>query len=181
MEQWRDIKGYEGLYQVSSYGNIRSLDRRAVNHKCGATRIVRGIVINPWDNGNGYLVVTLSNGRKRRNRYVHRLVAETFLDNPKSKKYVNHKDYDTHNNRADNLEWCTQMENVNYSICNMRKPKTKSRPTNTGEKYISRRIQRGKYVSYRVVVKIANADKSFKTLEAAISYRNEVMRKWQNQ
>lgn len=181
MEIWKDIIGYEGIYQVSNLGNVRSLDRRAVNHKSGTTRIVRGAVMNPWDNGNGYLVITLQDKRKRKNCYVHRLVAEAFIENPKSKKYINHVDYNTRNNCVYNLEWCTQKENIKHSVAHLMKPKEKSRQTNTGEKYISRRIYHGKYVSYRVMVRSMNVVKNFKTLDDAILYRNEVMEKWQNQ
>lgn len=180
-EIWRDVKGYGGIYQVSNFGNIRSLDRRVVNHKGGTTRILHGIVMKPWDNGNGYLVATLNCEGKRRNCYIHRLVAETFLENHENKTFVNHKDYDTHNNRADNLEWCTQKENISHSICHMSKPKIKSRPTNTGEKYISQTMDHGKHMRYRVIVRAKKADKSFKTLKEAILYRNEVVGIWQNQ
>lgn len=181
MEIWRDITGYESLYQVSNYGNIKSSERRVINHRGGTTRIVREAVMNPWDNGNGYLVVTLHNKHRRKNAYVHRLVAEAFIERQEGKPYVNHKDYDKHNNAASNLEWCTQKENVTYSISHMRKPRAKHRPSNTGEKYIYQKISRGKHIFYRVAIKSLGVEKNFNTFEEALQYRNEVMQKWQNQ
>ena len=181
MEEWRDIQGYEGLYQVSDQGRVKSLDRRAVNHKGGTTRIVHGVVMNPWDNGNGYLVVGLHNRRSVKNCYVHRLVAEAFLERTENEKYINHKDYNTHNNRVENLEWCTQEHNINHSIANMKKPKSKSRPSNTGEKYITRKTNRSGSFSFCVVVRQLGIDKSFKELHDAIQYRNEVIEKWRSQ
>lgn len=181
VEVWKDIKGFEGIYQVSNLGNVRSLDRRVVNHKGGTTRIVRGMAMKPWDNGNGYLIVALNDKRKRKNCYVHRLVAEAFIDNPKNKKYINHKDYNTKNNSEINLEWCTQKENIAHSSAHMRKPRTKCKASNTGEKYVSRRIEHGKNIRYRVSIKSIGIEKIFANLDDALRYRNEVMGKWQNQ
>lgn len=181
MEEWRDIQGYEGLYQVSNNGKVRSLDRRAVNHKNGTTRTVHGVIMNPWDNGCGYLVVGLHDRRNIKNHYVHRLVAEAFLARAENENFINHKDYNKHNNCVDNLEWCTQQHNVNHSLEHMRKPRSKCKPSNTGEKYISRRITRGGSVRFRVNVPSLGIDKSFKELKDAICYRNEVMEKWQSQ
>lgn len=179
MEIWKDIEGFEGLYQVSNLGRVKSKERNVINHKCGSTRIVHEFIMNPWDNGNGYLVVTLNNKRNRKNRYVHRLVAEHFVENPFAHQYINHLDYNKRNNKADNLQWCTQAENIAYSAEHMKKPKTVCRKSNTGEKYISSRAKCGKITHYRVCVN--GVEKSFKTLPEAISYRNEVMQIWQNQ
>ena len=180
-EVWKDINGYEGLYQVSNLGRVKSLARRVRNHRCGATRLIQEQMLTPTDNGKGYKIVCLRNNRAKKNKYVHRLVAEHFLSNPMGKKYINHLDYDTSNNVVANLEWCTQLENIAYSVEHMRKPRTKCRPTNTGEKYITRRTHHGKYISFRVIIRSKGIDKNFKTLEEAVCFRNEVMQKWQNQ
>lgn len=181
-EVWKDIKGFEEVYQISNFGRVRSKDRRAVNHRSGATRIVRGMILTPWDNGNGYLVVSLNNKRKRKNRYVHRLVAEAFIENPEKKRFINHLDYNKHNNCVTNIEWCTQAENVAYSVEHMKKPRARCKPTNTGEKYISQRTGRNGESYYRVSItnQRIKVCKQFKTLEEAVMYRNEVMQKWQN-
>lgn len=165
---WKDIEGYEGFYQVSCDGDIRSIACRRCLH--GQTRIIHRIKdMTPTDNGNGYLVVQLKSNGKRKPFYVHRLVAEAFVSKPEQTNVVNHKDFNTKNNHANNLEWTTQKENVLYSSERMRHPKKVSKPTNTGEKYISKVNHKGK-VKYRV-----KGNKLCSTLEEAIAYRNEVL------
>jgi hypothetical protein len=171
MEIWKDIKGYEGLYQVSNLGRVRSNYRRVVNHKSGSTRLCAGKLMVAWDNGNGYLTVSLSKSGKRKNHYVHRLVASAFIENRGTGKYINHIDFNKYNNNATNLEWCTQRENVEHSAIHMKHPKSKCKPSSTGVKYVHKRISRGKTI-YRVVFRNYGIDKSFKTLEEAIDYRN---------
>lgn len=161
IEQWKPVSGYEGLYAVSNFGNIVSVMFR--NNICTKPKIQP---ISPYDNGKGYFMVQLSGfDGKKTAHYVHRLVANAFIENPNNLPVVNHIDYDRGNNKAENLEWTTQKENVNYSSHLMKKPKSKSKPTNTGEKYISKK--NNKYVVF--------SRKQFKTLEEAIAYRNEVM------
>ena len=101
-ETWKDVIGYEGLYQVSDLGRVRSL-------KYGKVRILK-----PRNNGRSYLKVALYRNEQMRNVYVHRLVAETFIPNPLSLPEVNHKDENKANNSADNLEWCTAEYNINF-------------------------------------------------------------------
>jgi hypothetical protein len=109
MEVWKDIKGYEGLYQISNFGRVKGL--RFINITTNKEK-VKFIAIT--DNGNGYKLCSLSNGG-RKNHYIHRLVAQHFIPNELNKPIVNHLDRDTSNNKYDNLEWCTQKENVLYS------------------------------------------------------------------
>lgn len=180
MEVWKDIRGYEGLYQVSNMGRVKSLERSVRNNINGGIRVIKESLLSPTDNGNGYKILGLSKGRKRKNHYVHRLVAEHFVENPFEKPYVNHLDYDKSNNKATNLEWCTQVENVAYSTEHMRKPKSKYRISNTGEKYITKRVYHKSCVIYRVLVRNKGIDRGFKSLSDAIQYRNEVMQKWQS-
>lgn len=124
-----------------------------------------------WDNGKGYLIVSLRKQGKRKNHYVHRLVAMAFVENPDSKKYINHIDFNKHNNNASNLEWCTQKENTNHSAIHMRHPKANCKPTNTGEKYISKISSHGN-TRYRVNLRRFGVDRTFKTLEEAVYFRN---------
>lgn len=105
-EIWKDIIGYEGLYQVSNLGRVKSL-----NYK----RTGLEYVLKPGTNGIGYLQVHLFKNRKRSPLYVHRLVAEAFVPNPKRLKTVNHKDENKLNNVCSNLEWMTSKDNVTYS------------------------------------------------------------------
>ena len=178
-EEWRDILGYEGLYQVSNLGNVRSLDRIITqnNTQWGKSmeRRIKGQLLTPTDNGNGYKIVGLRreyNGLYvKKNHYVHRLVAEAFLGCVGQDKVINHIDYDTSNNKASNLEITTQAKNIKYSAKHMRKPKTKCKKTNTGEKYIHRQ----KNGMYRVCIKSLEICKTFESLNCAITYRNEVL------
>jgi hypothetical protein len=113
-EIYKDIKGYEGLYQISNLGNIRSLDRQSWNGNSWFT--LKGKQLSPADNGKGYLFVGLcKNGKIRSRCYIHRLVAETFLPNPNNKPCVNHIDGNKQNNCLSNLEWVTYEENNKHA------------------------------------------------------------------
>ena len=85
------------------------------------------------------------------------------------------------NNVVTNLEWCTQKENIRYSAAHMKKPRTKCKPTNTGEKYITRIILSDGNYSYRVCISTQKIDKTFRSLDDAMAFRNEVITQWQNQ
>lgn len=111
IEIWKDIEGYEGMYQVSSMGRVRSLDRVKPN---SGGQIAKGSLKKFGDNGNGYKTVNLYKNNKSCMKYVHRLVASAFIPNPNKFPIINHKDEDKSNNRHDNLEWCTQKYNANY-------------------------------------------------------------------
>lgn len=101
-EYWKYIKGYEGLYQVSNFGRVKS-------NKFGKERILK-----PFTNSTGYLLVSLCKDGKVKAFTVHRLVAEAFIDNPDNLPQVNHRDENKLNNNVDNLEWCTNEYNINY-------------------------------------------------------------------
>ncbi len=176
-EEWKAVLGFNGAYEVSNYGRVRSVDRTRLVNNCHGRRSLRtdkGRELSLINHGNGYLYVSLREDGHRENRYVHRLVAEAFCDNPCNAPVVNHKNYDKTDNRACNLEWVTQKENVMYSSERMKKPKSKGRPTNTGEKYISRRVING-HVWYKVKPGQQYSEKRFKTLDEAIAYKNGVM------
>ena len=116
-EVWKDIEGYEGLYQVSNMGRVRSLDH-IVDRIDGTSAFYRGRVLSPQ--GNPYLAVILSNGPIRDQRRIHRMVAEAFLPNPDGLSDVDHIDCDKHNNKVSNLRWCTHGENMHYAKENKR-------------------------------------------------------------
>ena len=107
--EWRDISGYEGLYQVSNTGEVRSLDRITTGNR---RRKIKGKPIKQSKTTTGYWKVELCKDGKARSKKVHRLVAGAFIDNPENKPNINHKDNNPLNNNVDNLEWCTQAENV---------------------------------------------------------------------
>ena len=108
-EVWRDITGYEGLYQVSNKGNIYSVERIGANG-----RKFGGVTLKPRYTRDGYLQVSLCKNGKIKNKYTHRLVAEAFIPNPKSFLEINHLDEVKDNNELSNLEWCDSSYNNNY-------------------------------------------------------------------
>ena len=125
MEIWRDIKGFEGVYQVSDMGRVRSL-RREQKDKNGRTVCYKGTVRKASPNSSGYMRVELKNQQKHECWFVHRLVALHFVDNPSPDKFtvVNHKDSNHLNNRAENLEWTTVYGNNQHAIANGRMERT---------------------------------------------------------
>lgn len=133
-EEWRPVKGYEGIYEVSSLGRVRSLDRNvpALCHKTGTIRDYfrkgKTLRLRPISTGAGYLVVTLNdNDRKAHNELVHRLVAHAFVPGYFDGADVNHRDENKQNNRADNLEWCDRQYNINYGTGKWRRRKFNER------------------------------------------------------
>lgn len=142
-EIWMDIIGYEGIYQVSNLGRVRSYDRyytrTSINGK-SFKQFIKGRIIKSIPHGDGYLYVSLNKDGCRKNYFVHRLVAIAFIPKPNNKDYVNHKDHNRSNNIVENLEWLTLVENLNYSIELGKHPrKTKKDPM------YGIRIKNGKY------------------------------------
>lgn len=115
-EIWKDVVGFEGLYKVSNFGNVKSL------------RI--GKILIPSITIHGYKRITLCKNGNRENKVIHRIVAEAFLDNPKSLPCVNHKDENKLNNCVENLEWCDIKYNTNYGTCIERRSKNNQKPVN---------------------------------------------------
>lgn len=111
-EIWKDVTGFEGFYQVSTLGRVRSLDRKIVG-KDGFPRLHKGRVMSPGVI-HGYKFLYLNKDGVKKRWYVHRLVASEFIPNPKGYPQINHKDEDRGNNQVDNLEWCTSKYNCNY-------------------------------------------------------------------
>lgn len=122
-EIWRPIVGYEGLYEVSSYGRVRSLDRY-VKYSNGPIHLHKGMILNPEKDKDGYLQVILYNNGKIHQIKIHRLVAQAFIPNPQDLPQVNHKDEVKTNNSVDNLEWCNAKYNANYGSRNIRRRET---------------------------------------------------------
>lgn len=102
MEQWKPIKDYEGLYEVSDAGKVRSLKFGKVKE------------LSPGDKGNGYLFIDLCKEGKRKRFFIHRLVVQAFISEIPKGLVVNHKDENKQNNNVDNLEICTAIYNCNY-------------------------------------------------------------------
>lgn len=112
IEIWRPVKDYEGYYEVSNLGRVRSLDKY-VNTKCDSMRMRNGRVLKCIKH-NEYMWVSLSKDNIKSKKRVHRLVAEAFIPNPYNLPYINHKDENKTNNVLENLEWCTPAYNTQY-------------------------------------------------------------------
>lgn len=119
IEEWRDVKGYEGLYQVSSIGRVKALPYvRDVKYSNGRAerRRYKERDRKAHKNMHGYMVLPLSNGGSIVNKQVHRLVAEAFIPNPEGKEQVNHKNGEKDDNRVENLEWVSRYENSIHAV-----------------------------------------------------------------
>lgn len=126
-EIWKQINGYEGLYEISNFGNVRSCERVVSHGKGSSSRKLKSKLIRPWDDNHGYHSVSLSKNGKVKKYKVHRLVAEAFIPNPEGKATVNHINEIRSDNRVSNLEWATYQENNNFGGHNDRVSKTLSK------------------------------------------------------
>lgn len=109
-EIWKSVKGYEGLYEVSNLGRVRSIDRIV---RCNSgINIIKGCILKQYLEKKGYLRVHLCNKQIGKHFLVHRLVAEAFIPNPDNKPTVNHINHDRTDNRVENLEWATFSEQM---------------------------------------------------------------------
>lgn len=115
-EVWKDIPGYEGFYQASNLGNIRSLPRLVGGRWRGLLKRQPGRVMNGGLYSNGYCLVVLSIDGKHVTTSKHILVAKTFIPNTENKRCVNHKNSIRTDNRVENLEWVTHKENTHHGI-----------------------------------------------------------------
>lgn len=116
-EIWKDIKGYEGLYQVSNLGRVRSLDREVYHMNMGVVRkhIYKGKELRTFLEKDGYVYLFLYKDKRSKKYSIHRLVAENFILNSNNLPIINHKDEDKTNNIASNLEWCDYSYNNTYN------------------------------------------------------------------
>lgn len=130
-EIWKDIKGYEGLYQVSNLGRVKHLEFARPNPLTGGVSITKERILKQRLTPFGYHAVLLSKNGKKQWHFVHRLVAEAFISNPDPDNLpiINHKDENKVNNCVDNLEWCDHLYNSNYGTRNKRLSKTKTNNT----------------------------------------------------
>lgn len=109
---WKPVAGYEGYYEVSDAGDVRSIDR--IVKKWDGEKLSRGRVLAPSVNLQGYLFVELFRDGIGKPKTIHRIVAEAFIPNPTNLPQINHRDEDKRNNRVENLEWCDGAYNIRY-------------------------------------------------------------------
>ena len=112
-EVWKDVKGYEGLYEVSNHGRVKSL-ARLVEYVDGRSYVKDEKILSTPPNTDGYPVTLLIKNKRKKSHRVHRLVAKAFVENPNSYDEVNHIDEIKDNNHVSNLEWCSRVHNMNH-------------------------------------------------------------------
>lgn len=141
MEIWKDIPKYEGLYQVSNFGNVKSLDR-IVKGKNNIERKIKGKIILPFKGNGGYLCVRLWKNNFAPHFKVHRLILSTFYPIKNMEIYdVNHIDGNKQNNHINNLEWCTRQENLIHAVENgLNKQCISIKATKNNKEYTSKSI-----------------------------------------
>lgn len=164
IEEWKDIPDYEGMYQISNFGRVKSLQRVLPHKKYGTWTIKERILKPGWVGvkSNQYQIVFLHKGKGEQHCFrIHRLVAENFIPRIDGKNVVNHIDCDRSNNRVDNLEWVTDKENAvhawNHGRCdNVGWPSSPVVNVETGERFKSIKAACDKYgVTTRAIYQAA--------------------------
>jgi hypothetical protein len=144
-EVWKDIEGYEGQYQVSNLGNVKSLNRFVYQlDRSGKPSIsnYKGRVLKFGHRKNGYLYIVLSKNNKQKKENIHRLVAKAFIPNPLNKPQVNHKDGNKKNNLIGNLEWNTMSENHKHAFrTGLRSNKRSTTIESIGDLSLKKRVE----------------------------------------
>lgn len=144
VEVWKPILGFEGLYEISNFGRVKSLERTESYEWQGklVTRRRRGRIMALSPDEDGYQLVSLGKDGKRPTKKVHRLVAQAFVPNPDNLPFINHKDRKVDNNYVDNLEWCTPKYNIHYKGARKQAALAQSKAV------IGRHIETGKIIEY---------------------------------
>ena len=146
-EIWKPIKGFEGLYEVSNMGNVRSVDRYVM---CGKQYcLLKGKPKKAYYTPMGYLMTDLCKNGQGTHYYVHRLVAEAFISNPKNLPCIDHINTIRDDNRVENLRWCTKKENANNPLT---REHLTCRNTNKPVYYID---EQGKKISFKSISEAA--------------------------
>ena len=149
VEVWRPVVGYEGLYEVSNHGQVRSLDRYIDTVTVlgePSQRFCKGRVLKLTENTHGYMLITLHKDRTVETKLVNRLVAQAFIPNPNNLPETNHKDQNPANNRVENLEWCDRIYNLNYADAREKHRRAVSLP-------IEQLTKDGQHVAYYLGIK----------------------------
>lgn len=161
LEIWKDISGYEGMYQISNRGRIKSF-REWKRASCP-----KEYFLKPSPNNRGYLNVTLYKSGTKKKYLVHRLVAEAFIPNPQNLPHINHIDENTKNNAAENLEWCTPQYNNCYGTARFRTMLTTGKP-------VEQRLINGQLLATYVSTSIAEDITGISRKEIAACIRGQL-------
>jgi len=167
MAEWREIQGYEGHYEVSSEGDVRSCDR--VSESYGGRMCNRKGRLLKIQYSDRYVLADLCVGGLRQTHQVHQLVARAFIPNPDNKPMIDHIDRDKHNNHISNLRWATASENQHNRDLDAERVREDN---NTGEKYISR-LADGRYRLR--ITRVGYWSHIFSTLPEAIAERERLL------
>lgn len=127
IEEWRDIKDYDGLYQISNLGRVKNLEKKCLSKNGEYSRTHKEKILKGSKDKDGYLHICLTKNKKEHSRRIHRLVAQAFLPNPNNLPCVNHKNEIKTDNRVENLEWCTVAYNNRYGTKIERSIETKTK------------------------------------------------------
>lgn len=171
-EIWKDIHEYEGLYQVSNTGKVKSVSHYTRNNRNGGLRMTVGKILSQYKMPNGYRQVQLSKNERREKKYVHRLVAENFIQNVNNLSDVNHIDGNKDNNSISNLEWCSHKDNQKHMIENhMTKKATPVICNETGKMYHSMsEAEKDTGICRRTIKKLCASGETFKGLSWRFCY-----------
>lgn len=168
-EIWKDVVGYEGLYQVSNLGRVKSIRGRRPSRDNPSNR--KDVIMASHSGAARYLGVSLRKEGNSRTKTVHRLVAQAFLPNPLGFPCVNHKDENPLNNRVENLEWCTQEYNANHGSANSKRSQSNSKHAPYYGKEICAFNKNGEFVG-----QYASAMDAAKELQIASTCKRAIIR-----
>lgn len=162
-EIWKDIKYYEGIYQISNIGRVKRL-KRSLKRKDGKMYSVKEKILKTSYDRDGYLFITLRKDEKHKGFRVHRLVAQAFISNITSKETINHLNGIKDDNRVENLEWCTRSENNKHARKNglneVKGERCHLSKVTENEVYIIKGLLKHTTLSQKEIAKIFNVDQT---------------------
>lgn len=156
---WKDIKGFEGFYQINEYGDVKSLSRYIQNHS--KKQLIPERILKTCKVGKGYLTVCLRDGINTYRKYIHQLVAEHYIPNPNNLPIPNHKDGNKENNYYENLEWTTYSGNNQHAYDTDLKDKGEDfYNAKSTDNDVCEILKNGKYTTYQNIADIYNVSKA---------------------